>query len=94
MNYYERRAVGHAPLDPPMFTDEQRAWLAEMLTPYCCHITGEHDPGHFSEKRYICLDQMCAAYLRLRLALKMGKPSVDEAKPHPQCHWCEARSSG
>lgn len=70
-------------------TDEQLTALRDLIAPPCCHITGEHDPTHFVEGRYICQHQMAYAYKRLRHALGIPTIQPDEAKPVTGCGWCE-----
>ena len=59
------------------FTDEQLAWLADIATPRCCHATGEHNPRHFLDKRYVCYDQLAEVAYRLREALGLDGEPVD-----------------
>ena len=59
------------------FTDEQLAWLADIATPRCCHATGEHNPRHFLDKRYVCYDQLAEVAYRLREALELNDVPKD-----------------
>lgn len=80
----------------PDFTDEQRAWLTDMLTPRCCHISGSHDPLHFEERRYVCNEQMTKRYVALRKALGLlteERPLPHEAVTDPSCYWCQRREA-
>ena len=82
----------------PEFTDEQQAWLADMLTPRCCHVSGSHDPVHFEEGRYVCGMQMTKRYIALRVALGLptdedGHPLPGEAVSDPSCGWCQRAAS-
>ena len=85
------------------FTAEQLAWLADIARPRCCHITGEHDPNHFVERRFVCRDQISEVALRLREALGLDDTPVDrghylqrrvdpsEAVGRTGCEWCNGR---
>ena len=55
--------------DTPYFSSEQMAWLTDMLTPECCHVSGTHDPMHAAEGRYVCDLQRKDTALRLIEAL-------------------------
>ena len=57
-------------------TDEQLAWLADIATPRCCHTTGEHDPSHFKERKFVCRDQLSEVAYRLRDALGLDADPV------------------
>jgi len=86
-------------------TDDQLAWLADIARPRCCHITGEHNPDHFVDGRYVCADQLAEVAWRLRDALGLDDEPADrggylqrrvdpaEAVSHAGCHWCEAGES-
>lgn len=50
----------------------------------CCHTTGEHDPEHFAQRRYICKDQMAEAFKRFCSDLGVN-PTV---RSKPGCSWC------
>ena len=76
----------------PEFTDEQIAWLRDVLRVRCCHVTGDHDPLHFKEQRYICEMQQGAAWTRAVLALgfdDLAEPAGVE--PYDGCFWCQRR---
>lgn len=64
--------------------------LAGMLDVECCHITGEHNPTHFEDGKYVCSQQMADtfAFLRIRAGLTI-KP--DRAYPKQGCGWCEGK---
>lgn len=72
----------------PRFSREQLAYLRDLLTPRCCHVTGMHDPQHFDDKKYVCELQMSTAYLRARHDLGFGKPKPADAVPVSDCGWC------
>ena len=74
---------------PPDFTPTQQAWLREMLTPGCCHTSGEHDPRHFRQDKHVCLYQRSDTYNTLRTALGLGDVQPQEARSTPGCVWCE-----
>lgn len=59
------------------FTDEQLAWLVDIATPRCCHTTGEHDPKHFLERKYVCRGQLAEVAYRLREALGLDAEPLD-----------------
>lgn len=63
------------------FTAEQLAWLLDLARPRCCHVTGEHNPRHFVEQRYVCSDQLAGVAYRLVDALGLG------AAPHDFGHY-------
>ena len=85
------------PMSVPEFTSEQMIWLKTMLWPRCCHITGEHDPRHFLDGKYVCSLQESQRYIALRKALGLpllhpdkewpGVPP-EEAVSKPGCYWC------
>jgi hypothetical protein len=70
----------------PRFTKEQREYLARVLTPPCCHVSGMHDPTHFKENpKRLCDIQKSTAFENAikRLRLKVVATSADG------CYWCE-----
>lgn len=70
----------------PIFTEEQLRWLREMLTPSCCHISGEHNPKHFEDNpEKLCHYQMKEAYERI--CSELGFKII--ARPDPECYWCK-----
>lgn len=85
------------------FTGEQLSWLADIARPRCCHVTGEHSPTHFREKRFVCGFQMADVAYRLRDALGLdytvdayGRRRVDPNEPRPSlgCPICEREATG
>lgn len=48
---------------------EQVNWLIDIARPRCCHNSGDHDPRHFAEHRFVCQDQLANVAYRLRVAL-------------------------
>ena len=84
--------TAHRPPQPE-FTDEQIAWLRDVLRVRCCHVTGDHDPLHFAEQRYLCDRQKGSAWVRVVLALgfdDLADPSV--AEPYDNCFWCRRKA--
>lgn len=79
------------PSDNPVdFTPAQLEWLRQMLTPRCCHVSGDHDPTHFKERRYVCEIQQAERYRALRAALNLGDAKPEEAiEADGGCGWCE-----
>ena len=76
----------------PEFTDEQVAWLRDVLQLRCCHVTGDHDPLHFKEQRYICDMQQGAAWTRAVLALGFDDLAIPATvEPYDGCFWCSRR---
>lgn len=65
------------PVSEMGFTADQLAWLVDIATPRCCHTTGEHDPNHFVDGRYVCSDQLAEVAWRLIGALGMETEPVD-----------------
>jgi hypothetical protein len=90
------------PASDMRLTPEQIEWLLDLARPRCCHVTGEHDPRHFVDRRYVCRDQMAAIAWRLRIALGVDevrevRPGVDRRWVNPEeavsmagCHWCDS----
>lgn len=89
------------PASEMAFTPEQIAWLADIATPRCCHTTGEHNPEHFAQRKFVCRDQLSEVAYRLRVALGVGAVAdmghyeahwVDpsEALSRAGCRWCES----
>lgn len=64
----------------------QRLRLA--LSPPCCHVSGMHDPTHFSEGRYVCNDQKAKAYDSIRAALCLPPVATKDCTPVVNCCWC------
>ena len=56
-----------------------------MLWLPCCHVSGMHDPVHFSERKYICASQQAAALQRFCRELCIDP----ETKSRPECRWCQ-----
>lgn len=73
----------------PKFTKEQMEFLREILTPPCCHVSGEHDPTHFREKpARVCYIQKQVAYDHALVMLRIG--SVP-GKSKKNCYWCSKK---
>lgn len=86
----------------PDFTKEQLDWLIDKLRLPCCHVTGEHDPTHFVDRKYICDIQIAKSWERLVVALGLAEvvkqePYIDSVRitddriqPRPEsgCGWC------
>lgn len=66
------------------FTKKQLKYLKEIFTIPCCHITGTHDPGHYSERKYICTSQKSKALERGCKKLGINP----ETKSDKNCFWC------
>ena len=68
--------------------------MAEVLAPLCCHITGTHDPTHFTEGKYLCDSQKAEAWHRAILLLGLDHlASPDAAKGRPDsCPRCRAKN--
>jgi hypothetical protein len=70
----------------PDFTPEQLAYLADILRPRCCHVTGMHSPTHWREDpAEFCDRQQADAWERAVEALGL---SFDRAPSKPTCGWC------
>jgi hypothetical protein len=75
-------------MNRPKFTREQLTWLRETLKPECCHVSGMHDPTHWSEGRYVCRDQKAGAYDHLRTALGFAAVKPQDCVSPEDCGWC------
>jgi hypothetical protein len=67
--------------------DEDEKKLAAQLAPIevpCCHTTGTHDPTHFNKRKYVCIDQLGRALLRVSIRRKIPLVLVSS----PDCSWC------
>ena len=73
------------PASEMAFTPEQLAWLVDIARPRCCHVTGEHDPTHFVNGRYVCSFQLAEVAWRLLAALGL------EAEPAERGHYRQRR---
>ena len=56
-------------LNVPFFSQEQTEWLTAILTPECCHITGERNSSHSLQRLYICNHQKAEVLEKLTEAL-------------------------
>ena len=67
--------------------------MAEALVPRCCHMSGMHDPLHFSEGRYLCDEQKAEAWHRAILLLGLDHyDRPDAAKGRPDtCYYCHSK---
>ena len=76
---------------PPLtFTEQQVEWLADVLTPRCCHTTGLHNPDHFVDQAFICADQWRDSAHRLVKQLGIeDRFTVESARPTEGCRSCE-----
>lgn len=73
-------------MSKPIFTKEQIKWIEKQLTPYCCHISGTHNPKHFTDNpSNICDNQKTKAYERICKSLNLN---ITKAIPDPNCGWC------
>lgn len=70
----------------PKFTREQLAWLKIILTPPCCHVSGEHNSTHFKEDpKIVCGIQARGIYAKVLKELRFAEiPGVSK----PNCVWC------
>lgn len=66
------------------FLPDQVEVLRGLLVLPCCHTSGEHDPTHYIEGRYICYDQKAKAWERIVEALKIEPQIHSESN----CWWC------
>lgn len=62
--------------------------VLKLLAPPCCHVSGMHDPVHFTEDKYICAMQKAEAYDRICELLGTNYQPKD-AVSKPDCHWCK-----
>lgn len=65
--------------------------LKLALIPKCCHISGEHDPEHFTKEKYVCTHQKSECFDEARNILGMGEATPQEAEPRPDCGWCNGK---
>lgn len=74
----------------PDFTDEQLAWLWAHLRVGCCHVSGTHDPTHFTMHRHVCDIQKSKAWKAIVEALGFDDLNdPDSARHQPdKCGWC------
>ena len=72
----------------PEFTPEQMAWLEAALRPPCCHVSGMHNPTHWTKGGYVCFYQKTEAYERFRDALGLPLVVGSDCVPDPECYWC------
>ena len=71
----------------PKFSKDQSEYLREILTPPCCHVSGEHDPVHFKEQpKKVCSIQKARAYERALRELRFG--IIPGRKEEEICGWC------
>ena len=60
--------------------------LNRALTPYCCHVSGMHDPCHFEERPdYICSMQKEGAYNRTCKEFNLNPKVINNPNG---CGWC------
>lgn len=72
--------------DPPSFTDEQLTYLEAILASECCHMTGMHDPKHWTEDGDVCWQSMEKPYKRALRALDLEVPVYSAH----DCYWCRS----
>ena len=75
-------------MNKPDFTPEQMTWLEEALRPPCCHVSGHHNPTHWTKGGYVCMYQKSAAYESFRAALGLDDVAGDDCVPDEHCYWC------
>ena len=73
----------------PEFTKEQQKWIADVLTPQCCHVIGLHNPDHYSEGTGVCRFQLHDSLMRLveALGIREHVTAPENAYAKPGC-WC------
>lgn len=87
------RPVEH---DMPDFAPEQLEWLAGVLQPRCCHISGTHDFDHFTEQKYVCETQKADRWNMLRRKLGLHRTvdaAVSATSREEACYWCHWREA-
>jgi hypothetical protein len=79
---------GKRAVRPPDFSEEQKRYLAQLLRPYCCHTTGQHDPRHFADDPSAsCELQITSAWERAVEELGLSE-LIGRAVSSPSCGWC------
>lgn len=73
---------------PERFTVDDRRVLRKLLTPPCCHVTGEHDPRHYMTGYGPCEIQQATAYTRAIENLGLPRFTGGDGRPEPECGWC------
>ena len=74
----DAEAIAAAAIDEIKKTIESYAYIP------CCHVSGMHDPMHFSERRYVCQSQKAEAFERLCRDLEINP----QTKSKMDCGWC------
>lgn len=71
----------------PDFSKEQLDYLSELLTPGCCHTTGEHNPRHFlADPTDLCQSQRSEAWDH---AVEQLGIDIEAAVSHEHCGHCK-----
>lgn len=72
--------------------EDQKKKIVRAMTPYCCHVTGMHDPTHFKNNpEEICGLQKENAYDRLCNHLKLNPKAMVNPKGCYNCQTEEER---
>ena len=58
--------------------------IEEMLWIPCCHLTGEHNPEHYKDRKYICRRQKAQALERFCEEMAINP----QTKSLKDCFWC------
>ena len=80
-------------LDTGALLEDLLQKLSDAARPGCCHTTGEHDPSHFTEGKYLCEDQKAQAWHRVILLLGLdhyNSPEAAQGCPDT-CYWCRSK---
>lgn len=83
-------------LDAEAVLEDLLQQLSDAARPRCCHMTGEHDPRHFVEGKYLCEQQKAQAWHRVILLLGLdhhNSPEAAEPQPDTCCH-CHSSAKG
>lgn len=60
--------------------------IEKMLWIPCCHVSGEHNPTHYQERKGPCYMQIRDAFKRFCKELGINP----ETKSEKDCYWCNA----
>lgn len=84
------RMIDPATAMRPVFSLEQMEYLTDLLTPYRCHVSGEHYPTHFADDlEWICNYQAREAFDWTRKSLGIKT----KGRPKPNCGWCKRKGA-
>jgi hypothetical protein len=62
--------------------------LRDALVPTCCHVTGMHNPTHWTKDRTVCTIQKAAAFDEAFKAVYGRDVTADDCVSHLECYWC------